>query len=279
LSEVNLADVMPTRMDEERARELGKFARDPIEAEQWLDFIRFRTFRQTLLVHKEATVEKQLRPDVVGRFKLASLAALEGDQVDLSPGAKVSFRSADMALFTTDHPLTKAAFLEMMDRRPAAIPFADLARAAAARLDLTVSPELMPEINALAANALRALSYSPGLIEFHVFQVPMSVRPGPRPQTTRVMRWQAGNGMRVTNLRHERVAPDPLVQHLIQLLDGQHDRQQLVDYIMHLYAEDQFRLPDELLESSKPEEIIREQLEQALRLMGRSALLLAQNNA
>ena len=195
LSEVDLAAVMPSRMKPEIAHELAELTRDPMESEQWLDFMRFRTFRQTLLVHREVEVQKTLRPQVVGRFKLASLAEAKNDPVDLSPGVVEQFRTEDNASFATDHPLTKAAFVEMISNRPRAIPFEVLVRAAAARIDLFLDESTTREIAVFAANVLRALSYSPELVELHLFQPPISIVPGPRPRTTDLMRWQARMGL------------------------------------------------------------------------------------
>jgi len=273
LSEVDLSAVMPTRMPPEMARQLSALSRDSMEAEQWLDFIRFRTFRQTLLVHKEEPLNKRLRPQVVGRFKLASLAHPESKEVDLSPGVVVSFKAPDDARFSTDHPLTKAAFLEMMERRPVVAPFETLVRAAAARIGLAMDDAATPDVAAFAANALQALSYSPGLLEFHVFQAPMNTVPGQRPQTTRVARWQAAKGMKATNLRHERVELDQILRVTAQLLDGRHDRAQLVAHFMELYRQEQFLLPEELLAKDKPGDIVTREVDRALVFFGRSAML------
>jgi methyltransferase-like protein len=275
LSEIDLSAVMPSRMHPELARELGTMARDPMEAEQWLDFIKFRTFRKTLLVHQEVRVEKTMRPQAVGRFKLASLAHAESDDVDLSPGVVEGFKAGDDALFKTDHPLTKAAFVEMIANRPAAMPFEALVRTAAARINLGMNEGATPEIAAFAGNALQALSYSPGLIEFHVYQAPMSLTPGDRPQTTSVMRWQASKGMNATNLRHERIELDPVLRVLTQLLDGERDREQLLSYFMLLHEQGKFQLPDKLLQTAAPEEIIGKQLEQSLGFMAKTGMLKA----
>jgi hypothetical protein len=66
-----------------------------------------------------------------------------------------------------------------------------------------------------------------------------------------------------------------LLRVVVQLLDGRRDRGELQDYFMEMYREDRFRLPEELLETATPEEIVAEQLEQALGFLGRSALLIA----
>jgi hypothetical protein len=191
----------------------------------------------------------------------------------LSPGVVQHFKGGKVALFSTDHPLTKAAFLEMIENRPVAIPFETLTRTAAARIGLEINEQTMPEVNTWAANALRALSYSRELIELHVFQPPMSIRPGPRPETTRVMRWQASKGFKATNLRHERVEFDPVLRVLTQLLDGQHDVDQIHAYFMTLHEQGKFLLPERLLEKAGADEIVRKQLEGTLTYMGRAGML------
>jgi SAM-dependent methyltransferase len=275
LSEVDLAAVMPSRMKPEIAHELAELTRDPMESEQWLDFMRFRTFRQTLLVHREVEVQKTLRPQVVGRFKLASLAEAKNDPVDLSPGVVEQFRTEDNASFATDHPLTKAAFVEMISNRPRAIPFEVLVRAAAARIDLFLDESTTREIAVFAANVLRALSYSPELVELHLFQPPISIVPGPRPRTTDLMRWQARMGLPATNLRHERVDLDPELRALTMLLDGERDRDQLLSAFMLLFRQGQLQAEEQSPDAAATEEIVGEQLEQTLRFMARNGMLCA----
>jgi hypothetical protein len=161
----------------------------------------------------------------------------------------------------------------MTENRPVAIPFETLARAAASRIGLVIDEQARPELDTFAANVLQALSYSRGLIELHVFQAPMSIEPGPRPETTRVIRWQASNGLKATNLRHERVEFDPFLRVLAQLADGQRDPEDMHAYFMELHRQGNFVLPDELLAKAGAGEIVRKQLEVTLNYMGRAGML------
>jgi methyltransferase-like protein/protein-L-isoaspartate O-methyltransferase len=273
LSEVDLARVMPSNLEPDIARRLAELAETPMAAEQIMDFVKFRTFRQTLLCHEEVTIHKTLRPQVVGRFRLASSARPANDEPDLGPGVVEKFQGEDGAIFSTDHPLTKAAFIFLIANRPAAVPFPDVLREAAGRIGLPLNDAAEDEVATLAGNALRALSYSPSLIEFHVFQAPFTLEVSQRPRTTPVIRWQARQGMKATNLRHERVELDAISALLLPMLDGKHDRKVLLASLITLHNKGRLQLPDKLLEAAGAEEILGKQLHQALRFMARAALL------
>ncbi|UCG24117.1 MAG: class I SAM-dependent methyltransferase [Chloroflexota bacterium] len=273
LSEVDLASVMPSKLEPDIAGRLAELAGNSMVAEQYLDFVKFRTFRQTLLCHEEVKINRTLRPTTVGRFRLASSARPVSDEPELGPGAVEKFRGSDGAVFSTDHPLTKAAFLTLIDNRPAAVPFGELLREAAGRVELALDEAAEGEVATLAGNALRALSYSPSLIEFHVYQTPFSLKVSDRPRTTPVVRWQARQGMKATNLRHERVELDAISAILLPMLDGKHDRDVLLASLVTLQKRGRLQLPEKLLEAAGAEEILGKQLDQALRFMARAALL------
>ena len=274
LSEVDLSAVMPSRLEPDITRRLAEMATNPMEAEQYLDYISFRTFRQTLICQGEVTITKALRPNVVRRFLLASMARPESEEPDLSPGVIEQFGTSDKATFSTDHPLTKAAFMELMAHKPGAVPFDELVRAAAGRIGMTLDATAEGEVATLGANALRALSYSPGLIEFHVQQTPFVVTVSERPETTALIRWQVDKGMKVTSQRHERVSLDPMLRVLLPLLDGEHDWGQLLAFLVALHSDGRIVLPEDLLAKAKAESILAKQLEQALSFMAQTALLI-----
>jgi methyltransferase-like protein/protein-L-isoaspartate O-methyltransferase len=273
LSEVDLSAVMPSRLEPDITRRLSQMATNPMEAEQYLDYISFRTFRQTLVCHSELTITKALRPNVVSRFSLASMARPESEQPDLSKGVVEKFQTSDKATFSTDQPLTKAAFLHLMEHKPAAVPFDELVRAAAGKIGMTLDGKAEGEVTALAANALRALSYSPGLMEFHVYQTPFVVTVSERPATTALIRWQASKGMKATSQRHERVSLDPMLRVVLPLLDGEHDWGQLLAFLVALHEDGRIVLPDDLLAKAGAESILAKQLEQTLRFMAQTGLL------
>jgi methyltransferase-like protein len=98
-------------------------------------------------------------------------------------------------------------------------------------------------------------------------QAPFRLKVSDRPRTTPVIRWQARQGMKATNLRHERVELDPNSAALLPMLDGKHDHGELLASLMALHDRGRLQLPDKLLAATGAEEILNKQLDQALRFM------------
>jgi protein-L-isoaspartate O-methyltransferase len=189
----------------ERIRE---FARgDRVRTQQYIDFLKCRRFRQTLLCHAGVALTD---PPQAGRVE-ALLAS--------SPAAAVSdeeFRAPGGASVRTNLPFVRAALLHLAGRWPAAASFDELAERSGA------------DRGALAELLLR--TYASGLIELHASPWPLSVEAGERPRAFSVARWQAGGGRdRVATLRHSTVEiKDAVARELIRLLDGTRDRAALL---------------------------------------------------
>ena len=105
---------------------------------------------------------------------------------------------------------------------------------AAAILDLEPDQNLSRDALALGANVLRAYSYSSDLVGLHLHFPPCVTAPGKHPLASRVARWQADQGRKVTNLRHERVALDNVSRVVLQYLDGRHTRKDIQKILLDL---------------------------------------------
>ncbi|MBY0461394.1 MAG: class I SAM-dependent methyltransferase, partial [Gemmataceae bacterium] len=102
-------------------------ATDQIQTEQYLDFLRNRTFRETLLVHAHNAPTWQLRPERLARLHVASAAVpVEGDAPDLRSVAEVKYRSPSGVTLATSRPLLKAVVRVLSEAWPATIPFSEL---------------------------------------------------------------------------------------------------------------------------------------------------------
>ena len=123
LCEAQLANVMPERLPPGAAEHVQRLARDPIEFEQYMDFAKNRSFRETLICHANAEVGRSIDAGAVQRMFVSSRA-----RPSKEPAADgvAAFEGLDGAVFRTNHPLTQAAFAELHRRSPAAVPFAEL---------------------------------------------------------------------------------------------------------------------------------------------------------
>lgn len=232
LTEVDFSTVLPMSFPPPVSTQLFKLARDVIEMEQYMDFLRNRTFRKTLLVHDTVTINRTLRPDRLTGLYLASRAQAVSEQPDLASLGAEKFRSSDGATLTTDHPVTKVAMTQLRSIWPQAVHFDDLLAGARVQLGLDPSPEKSAvDAQALAANLLKAYAYSGQLLELHVQPARFTSEISERPVGSPWARLQADDAGPVTNLRHERVELDELARFLLRHLDGTRDRAALFDVV------------------------------------------------
>jgi cyclopropane fatty-acyl-phospholipid synthase-like methyltransferase/methyltransferase-like protein len=203
------------------ARTLDRMAPDILQREQLTDFLRNRIFRQTLLVHEDAPIDRALTPERVQSMWVASAARAAGDDSDPSSAVPGEFRMPDGSGLRTPHPVTKAAMAVLAKHWPAPIPFSDLAAMAATRIGLTGDVD-DAQTTTLASDLLK--SFCAGAAELHALGPAFVIEPGARPKASPVARLQAARGAHVTNMRHEMVGLDDADRRLLSLLDGSLER-------------------------------------------------------
>ncbi|HEY1186357.1 MAG TPA: class I SAM-dependent methyltransferase [Gemmata sp.] len=205
---------------------LALLAPGQIQSEQYLDFVRNRTFRETLLVRAKNVPNWEIVPERVHRLHVACGAKPVGRTTD--PGAKsaMQFQSRSGMVISASGPVFKAAMLALIEAWPGTVPFADLPDLAAAKLGRGASDE---DRQTLALNVLNA-HISSDLIELHAAPVHFARAPSEHPVALVHARIGAANGREsVSNRRHETVNLSELNRRLLPLLDGTRDRPALVE--------------------------------------------------
>ncbi|HSW48900.1 MAG TPA: class I SAM-dependent methyltransferase [Bryobacteraceae bacterium] len=195
---------------------------DRIREQQYLDFLRCRRFRQTLLCRAETALSKE--PDLVGvtRLWVASGVRPLSAAPDSTSDREEAFQSLEGHTVRTNLPLAKAALVCLSRRWPVAVPFAELAEEVASQVSSG------PKAPAQLAELLLGLCTS-GLVDFHALPSRFAGEAGETPRTFLLARLQAESGTRVTTLRHNSVElQDDLVRRLLLLADGTRNRDQLL---------------------------------------------------
>jgi hypothetical protein len=186
------------------------------------------------------------------------------------------FQAPNGATLTTNHPVTKAAMLNLRQQWPQTVPFNRLLMASRAMIE--AQPDAPQEKwendqRLLAANLFQAYGYSDQLLELHAHGLPaFTLQVGERPLASPIARFQARQSQIITNARHERVNLEPFDGYLLQLLDGERDQATLVDTLMSgPIASGQMRLKQ--VERPTAEACARE-IDYRLRWLARAALLI-----
>ncbi len=236
LGEAQFRTMLATNFPAKVAQALRHLASNTIGLEQYMDFLRNRTFRQTLLCHQGIPLSGRLKPERLSEFYAASSALPESRPPDVQTVSIETFRAPNQAVLTTDHPVTKAAMLCLTEVWPQAMSFDALLDAARARLN-GVQPDPEADAQILGANLLQAYGYSDSLVELHVHAPRFALEAGPRPLASPVARLQVRRAEQITNLRHERVKLDPINTRLLPHLDGNRDRKSLLKLLKSLLTQ------------------------------------------
>jgi methyltransferase-like protein/2-polyprenyl-3-methyl-5-hydroxy-6-metoxy-1,4-benzoquinol methylase len=258
---------------------LGQFSAEHlILKEQYLDFLKCRTFRQTLLCRQDLTIDRSLNPQRLATFYLESVAQPVSQSPELRAKVVEEFRGPKGATLQTDHPLAKAALLRLSEVSPRSLHFSELLAAARSSVGLQArdTGPVMDDETQAAAEVLFA-AYRSGLVQLHVQQPDFALEGGERPSVSRLARWQAAQGPVVTTLLHTSVeVRDPIGLQMLRLLDGTRDRAALRDELLVFVQQNgPFNGPDNA-PISDPDEIRRiltGEIERNLRKIARMGLL------
>lgn len=230
LAEAEFGTMLASNFPPEVGDTVRRIAPDVIRQEQFMDFLRNRSFRQTLLVRDGRPIERAVAPERVTPLWVASRLRAVSAEPELAGEAEEAFRAPDGGLLKTPNAVTKAAMVVLARHWPAALPFTGLLEQALAVLAPYGQPAAPDGLGADAALASDLLQcYGAGLVELHAGSSRFVTRPGSRPLASALARMQAARGLtQVTNFRHEIIEIDRNIARLLPLLDGTRTRDALV---------------------------------------------------
>jgi methyltransferase-like protein/SAM-dependent methyltransferase len=235
LGEADFHVMLSSGFSEEAKETLKRIAPDMIKAEQYMDFLRNRHFRQTLICRKNVSLKRNLIPEGLKDMLIAANVRPEHTPVDLSPGIRETFHSQRKSTLQTDHPLTKAAFVVMKEHWPQALGMEALFRKVLEKLAIvnpTADMDTEENRNMLRKDLLQA--YTINMVELHTHQPDFQRGIPQSPKLSPLATYQIAKGRPAVNQRHETVRVDTLAQKLAPYLDGSRNRGQLSRLIQEL---------------------------------------------
>lgn len=212
-----------------------------------MDFLRNRSFRQTLLCRAGAPLRRDLGAEVMSRFAFQGFLRTEGP-VDLTPGVVVAFAGSSGAKINTADCFLKAALRTFVERSGRVFGFGELleiARAASRPFVPESGPEqAMSEAATLAANLLALLTK--GFVDLHLEPVNVGTlsEEFERPVITPLARYQSMRTATVTNRLHQGVSVDAMTRYVMVACDGTRDRAGLLDELVARVAEGKLQVSE-----------------------------------
>jgi methyltransferase-like protein/SAM-dependent methyltransferase len=210
---------------------LEQVTRDPIELQQYSDYLFNRGFRQSLLCRGEVSLSPEPQPSRLDRLWIDSGLEPVGDGREWSSDEIVEFRVPRSERFlTTGDPVSKAALDALRAAWPGSMRFADLFLAACERLGVAPgddSDRVVEVAEHLAGVLLRG--HLSELVGLRNGPIHLGDGSAEKPRGCSFARLQALTRDRVTNRRHAPVELSDASRWIFQRLDGTRDRASLLE--------------------------------------------------
>jgi methyltransferase-like protein/protein-L-isoaspartate O-methyltransferase len=223
LSEARLRDMLNPRIKPEVLKMLAESVGDDLIAyQQYVDFLVFRGFRETLLCHGEARLQRAGLAERMPRMWVASPLRKFGEEADGAIEFKVVRGKGNIR---TNHPVTIAALEYLQEMWPQGERFDDLLEAVTPRIPV----ELRGEVRESLQGAMLQVA-SMGLADLRTHRVEVAAQVSERPMASPLARMEAREGEVITTLLHRSIhMDDDLARRFVHLLDGTRDHAALVD--------------------------------------------------
>lgn len=241
LAEADFPEVMAARLPAGTAAGVQQMARTLVDREQYMDFIRDRGFRESLISHV-ATVglrDLTVQPERYRRFFVSSHTTATG-AVDPTSSDVARFEISKELYLATNHPVSKAAMVVLDEEFPLPVAFDELFTRAATLVYGEAGPSAAEEARdreALAELLLRGFAQDIKLISLSIAEPGFIAAVTTRPAASALARFRAANGQRtVVSLAHQQIGLEPLSARLLPLLDGTRSREQLLEEFVRWHA-------------------------------------------
>jgi methyltransferase-like protein/SAM-dependent methyltransferase len=223
LSEADLSSMLPENTNPSAAQLLrGLAGNQLIPLEQHIDIFTGRTFRQTLLIHKERESEcvRNLTPAAVDGLHLSARPDFAFAREE---NGQALFMDGGGARFATAAPAMRRAVEILIERLPGSSSLSDLMTALEAE-----GAAGDPQTRAMLADGLFKMALA-NLLSPSIEPTPAAAKLSEKPLACPLLRGDAAAKiLSSANLRHERVDFDVVAQTVAPLLDGTNDRDALV---------------------------------------------------
>src|SRR5258706_2988573 len=204
LCEAQLSAMVASRFGPEIEKTLRAISPDLLHMEQYMDFLRNRMFRQTLLCRADLEPNYALSPEAVTGFYIACPGEAVSKNPDITSAEPEQFKSKGDPTLTTRDPLMKSAMIHLIEHWPLPIQFSALLPAARQRLGQSAPAPTEGDARQLAVRLLNC--YTSNLVEFSLSPPGFVTQISQRPLASPYARLRARAGLRTTNLRLESVA-------------------------------------------------------------------------
>ncbi len=259
LGEPSLPHMLAANFPETVRDTLARVGTNIVAQEQYMDFLRNRVSRQTLLCRAAVTVKRQVSAGSMKSFAFHSLIRPPQGPVDLAFGQSASFVASNGLSINVTDTFLKAALAALASHAGRAVPYQTLLAEsrAASRKVMGAVPANRDEIDEATLQTNLLNLYSKGFVELHAEPVDSSARVPDRPAVSALTRHQAIQGRSLVNRLHYTVPVDVLGRHIVSLCDGTRNREQILAALAQLAVDGKIKVTENNQPVTEPEALQR----------------------
>jgi len=275
LGDSTVRTMLANDIDPEIRATLEKATGDIVTREQYLDFLRNRTFRQSLLCKQGVSINRTIQPESMKAFRYRSLFASQGD-TDLRDGMNTEYASASGLKINVKQALEKAVLHELQKATPKFLSYEELVNRAKHSLDGVIDDDRFNALekalyaslfNLCNTGGVTALAHCPDIVD-HISEKPLVSKLG---------RIQAELGLSITNRYHGNCKLEAFQNQIVTFLNGENSPEEVINTLLSSTSPDKLQVKQDGKVIDDPEQlraIYTAKVNQVLSLLAANALLI-----
>ena len=228
LGDAEYATMHDIRFPAEARKMLAGLGDDVVRKEQYLDFMKCRRFRHSLVCHSEAALSLEPSAESLRSLHFATHPTPHGDPAEMLATSLTAYEGESVPRHNMRRRAAKIAIAHLGKMCPEYVPFADL------EAEVTKALGMAPESGILEAVLIDTLKL--GIFEAHSASALFTALPtDDRPHSSDWAKYQSQLGNRVTTLRHETLQfKDPLTRWLLNQFNGERSIEDIAQALANL---------------------------------------------
>jgi methyltransferase-like protein/SAM-dependent methyltransferase len=275
LGEADFTTMMASNINPKVDEVLKGIKNNIIATEQYMDFLRNRTFRQTLLCHQEVKINRAIDVKIIEKFNLSTHLKPESDDLKIEEGIEITFNLRKVPKVKLDKPLPIAILSFLCEKSPQSVGYNETI-AYAEKILSENNIKLTDDLNNIVCGFLMKC-YINNVVEFSSITPHVVNNISEFPIASTLARHQAQLGIHVTDQRHKPSKLNLFFQQFIILLNGENDLKMIKEKLLKMVEFNEFTIQikgEQVNDMKRVETFFDENLENCLKDMAKNALLI-----
>jgi len=269
LGEADLASMVVQNFPQPIKETLQKIAPNIVAMEQYMDFLRNRTYRQTLICHQEIKLSRNISSENLQAFYFAAPLKAVAEKPEITSDKVEEFQLPNGAKISANNPIAKAMWQHLATSWPQAVDIKNIITGVKSQID--TKDDIQQPLTELLLQA-----FMKGAVQCYAHPFEMTMQVSKCPSTTPLARYEAQKRAWVTNQKHEPINIDKLNQNILTQLDGKHDKKDLQKILSSMVDKNEITIAEKgvaVTDKEAAKNILTQQLDTMLTQLAKAGLL------